>query len=75
MKSKGVSNRGVAEKTRYTRNTVNKIVKQINEAGSTDDEVRNLNDQMLSEHFNALLPVGIIKIISCPKYERLCMRK
>ena len=70
MKSKGVSNRGVAEKTGYTRNTVNKIIKQINEAGSTDDEVRNLNDhlndQMLNEHFNALLPVGVIKIISCP---------
>ena len=46
MKSKGVSNRGVAEKTGYTRNTVNKIIKQINEAGSTDDEVRNLSDQM-----------------------------
>ncbi|HIU13088.1 MAG TPA: hypothetical protein IAD15_03355 [Candidatus Fimiplasma intestinipullorum] len=66
MKSKGVSNRGVAEKTGYTRSTVNKIIKQINEAGSTDDEVRNLNDQMLNEHFNALLPVGAIKIISCP---------
>lgn len=66
MKSKGVSNRGVAEKNGYTRNTVNKIIKQINEAGSTDDEVRNLNDQMLNEHFNALLPVGVIKIISCP---------
>lgn len=66
MKSKGVSNRGVAEKAGYTRNTVNKIIKQINEAGSTDDEVRNLNDQMLNEHFNALLPVGVIKIISCP---------
>ena len=66
LKAKGVSNRGVAEKTGYTRNTVNKIVKQINEAGSTYDEVRNLNDQMLNEHFNALLPVGVIKIISCP---------
>ena len=66
LKAKGVSNRGVAEKTGYARNTVNKIVKQINEAGSTYDEVRNLNDQMLNEHFNALLPVGVIKIISCP---------
>ena len=49
LKAKGVS---VPEKTGYARNTVNKIVKQINEAGLTYDEVRNLSDQMLSEHFN-----------------------
>ncbi|CVH75904.1 DNA replication protein DnaC [Clostridiales bacterium CHKCI006] len=52
LKAKGVSNRGVAEKTGYARNTVNKIVKQINEAGLTYDEVRNLSDQILSKHFN-----------------------
>ena len=52
IKSKGVSNRGVAEKTGYARNTVNKIVKQINEAGLTYDEVGNLSDQTLSKHFN-----------------------
>ena len=52
LKAKGVSNRGAAEKTGYARNTVNKIVKQINEAGLTYDEVRNLSDQMLSKHFN-----------------------
>ena len=66
LKARRVSYRGVAEKTGYTRNTVNKIVKQINEAGLTYDEVGNLSDQMLNEHFNALLPVGVIKIISCP---------
>ena len=52
LKAKGVSNRGVAEKTGYARNTVNKIVKQINEAGLTYDEVGNLSDQILSKHFN-----------------------
>lgn len=63
LKAKGVI---VPEKTGYARNTVNKIVKQINEAGLTYDEVRNLSDQMLSEHFNAPLPVDVIKISSCP---------
>lgn len=63
LKAKGLSNRSVAEKTGYARNTVNKIVKQINESGLTDDKVRNLSDQMLSEHFNDHLNVHQFKDI------------
>lgn len=52
IKSKRVSNRNVAKKAGYARNTVNKAIKQINEVGLTYNEVRNLSDSMLREYFN-----------------------